>query len=185
MANFSKSGSKSEFSENFDIISGQNDYNPSECIAVPKQKPWYLENGTRYPKPARISQKTGIRNVKLLPQEEPDSDRILNQLMFIPPNYDSIVQSQNVKTILAYNDYSPWWGIKNGDNVFKEHKCSVNTCRFTNNTNETQTADLVLFLESYNHTGEKRPSNQLYALYHSENPAYTHAIKYPGTIDLL
>ena len=148
-------------------------------MAIVKAKPWYLENGTRYPEPATISRKTGIRDAKLLPDEDPGNDRILNQMMFIPPNYDLIVKSKKVKTILAYNGFVYWWNIKNDENVFKTFNCPVHTCRLTKNQTERQTADLVLY-DRYTHTKRKRPPNQLYALYHSENPAKTRPIRYPG-----
>lgn len=161
----------------------QGDYDSSSFIIVTKPlKPWFLENGTRYPEPAKISQKTGIRDAKLLPDEDPGNDRILNQLMFVPPNYESIVHSQKIKTILAYNGYISWWKIKKQENVFKKFNCPVNTCRLTNNQEERQTADLVLFHDRYTHTKRRRPSKQLYALYHSESPIKTRPVKYPGEI---
>lgn len=149
-------------------------------MVVTKAKPWYLVNGTCNPEPASISPNTGIRDAKLLPNEDPGNDRILNQLMFVPPNYDSIVQSKKIKTILAYHGYIYWWNLKEGEDVFKTFKCPVNTCQLIKDKKMIQSADLVLFHDRYVHTEEKRPPKQLYALFHSENPAKTRPVQYPG-----
>jgi glycoprotein 3-alpha-L-fucosyltransferase len=77
-------------------------------------RPWYFTNGVRYPKPARISKKTNKRLAKLMPSENPRCDRITNQLMFVPPNYEAIKESGKLKTILLYNGLGPW-NVKNGD----------------------------------------------------------------------
>ncbi|XP_055309120.1 glycoprotein 3-alpha-L-fucosyltransferase A-like isoform X2 [Sitodiplosis mosellana] len=152
-------------------------------MAVAKTNSWYLQNGTRYPEPATKSQKTGIRDTKLFPDEDPGNDRILNQMMFIPSNYDSILKSKKVKTILAYNGFVYWWKIKKGEDVFKTFNCPVNTCQLTKNRSERQTADLVLFHDRYIHTKRRRPPKQLYALYHSESPAKTRPIRHPDKIN--
>lgn len=77
-------------------------------------RPWYFTNGERYPKPARINKKTNKRLAKLTPSEDPRSDRITNQLMFVPPNYEEIRNSGRLKTILLYNGLGPWNNIKQG-----------------------------------------------------------------------
>jgi hypothetical protein len=76
-------------------------------------RPWYFTNGERYPKAARINKKTGKRLAKLTPAEDIRSDRITNQLMFVPPNYEEIRNEGRLKTILLYNGLGPW-NVKQG-----------------------------------------------------------------------
>lgn len=131
--------------------------------ALVKMKPWYLTGGQRYPKPAKISRKTHKRIAKLLPSEDPWSDRITNQLMFVPPNYNQIVESGKMKTILLYNGLGPW-NIKEGRDVFTKAKCPVNTCKVTAKREVANKADLILYKDYFVPTGVSRPPNQMYAV---------------------
>lgn len=143
------------------------------------EKPWYFKDGKRYPEPATISNVTGIRNAKLLPYEDIGNDRILNQLMFVPPNYDLIKKSGKFKTILLYNAPN-WWEYSEGDDLFKNLECPVDTCQITLDKNKRRTADMVLFHDHYVHANIKRKSHQIYAISHSESPFHTVPFKYPG-----
>lgn len=163
-------------------IPGQNNYDLSSFMVVTEPKPWFFKNGTTYPEPAKISQKTGIRDAKLLSEEDPGNDRILNQLMFVPPNYNSIVKSKKVKIILAYYDSLFWWKPKLDGNIFQKLKCPVDTCRITTNKSEIEIADLVFFYNGYEPVKYKRPSKQIYAIYYYEPPHKGDLIKYPGKI---
>lgn len=78
-------------------------------------RPWYFSNGERYPKPARINKKTNKRLAKLTPAEDVRGDRITNQLMFVPPNYEELKNEGKLKTILLYNGLGPW-NVKQGKN---------------------------------------------------------------------
>lgn len=86
----------------------------SEYDEVSSSRPWYFTNGERYPKPARINKKTKKRLAKLIPSDDVRSDRITNQLMYVPPNYEEIKNEGRVKTILLYNGLGPW-NVKQGD----------------------------------------------------------------------
>lgn len=85
----------------------------SEYDDVSSTRPWYFTNGERYPKPARINKKTKKRLAKLIPGEDVRGDRITNQLMFVPPNYEEIRNEGRLKTILLYNGLGPW-NVKQG-----------------------------------------------------------------------
>jgi glycoprotein 3-alpha-L-fucosyltransferase len=74
---------------------------------VNSARPWYFTDGVRYPKSARINKFTKKRNAHLIPFEDVRSDRITNQLMFVPPNYEKI-KKRKYKTILLYNGLAPW-----------------------------------------------------------------------------
>lgn len=83
---------------------------------------WYFTNGERYPKTARINKKTKKRLAKLIPSEDVRGDRITNQLMFVPPNYEEIKNEGKVKTILLYNGLGPW-NVKQGEEeIFRYHR---------------------------------------------------------------
>lgn len=98
--------------------------NPMEPLA----KPWFFKNGEYYPKPAKIpkkrrGKKAHLQGSKLFPYQDPHSDRIVNQLMYVPPNYEEIKSSGKLKTILLYNGLGPW-NVKAGKNIlyFKERE---------------------------------------------------------------
>jgi glycoprotein 3-alpha-L-fucosyltransferase len=63
---------------------------------------------------ARINKKTNKRLARLTPNEDVRSDRITNQLMFVPPNYDEVRNEGKMKTILVYNGLAPW-NVKQGE----------------------------------------------------------------------
>lgn len=62
------------------------DLEVTESTPISKESlPWYMKNGKRFPKPAKIGP-SGRRVTKLWPGEERGADRIENQLMFYPPD---------------------------------------------------------------------------------------------------
>lgn len=146
-----------------------------------ESKPWYFAGGKRPPKPAKFSRKTRNRIAKLMPSEDPWSDRITNQLMFVPPNYEAIQESGKHKTILVYNGLGPW-NIKHGQDVFRNLKCPVNTCKVTAKRELANQADLILYKDYYIPTGVARPPNQIYMLYFLECPYHTQHVKFPGKL---
>ncbi|KAL7034447.1 hypothetical protein ACKWTF_007968 [Chironomus riparius] len=146
-------------------------------------RPWYFTNGERYPKPARINKKTNKRLAKLTPSEDSRSDRITNQLMFIPPNYEEIRNSGRLKTILLYNGLGPWNNIKQGRAVFTSSKCPVDTCSITQNRDAAKDADLILYKDHFIPTGVPKHPTQLYMLYFLECPYHTQHIKFPDVFN--
>lgn len=78
-----------------------------ETITV-LEKPWFMINGTKFPEPAKINDETSIRIANLTPNEATGEDRIIDQLMFVPPNYEEIKQRGKLKTILLYNGLIAW-----------------------------------------------------------------------------
>lgn len=147
-----------------------------------KLKPWYLSGGQRYPKPSKKSRKTRKRVAKLLPSEDQWNDRITNQLMFVPPNYDAIQESGKFKTILLYNGIGPW-NIKEGRDVFTKNKCPVSTCKVTAKRDVANKADLVLYKDYYVPTNVIRPAHQLYMMYFLECPFHTQHVKFPDVFN--
>ena len=163
-----------------EIISGHSDYDSSGILFVVKAKPWYFTNGTRFPKPATISAKTGIRDAKLLPHEDPGNDRIVNQMMFIPPNYDPSRRKEIMKTIFVPLGLPPWWKLKDGDSAFAN--CPVDACIITGDLKARENADMVMFRQDYIPSNATRPPKQLYAMYYTEPPMFTNHLVHPGKI---
>lgn len=145
-------------------------------------KPWYFAGGKRKPRPARKTRKTRKRVAKLFPHEDIWSDRITNQLMFVPPNYDQTLESQKHKTILLYNGLAPW-NVKKGRETFTNLKCPVYTCNITANREAVHTADLVLYKDYFIPAGVVRPPKQLYMLYFLECPYHTQHVKFPDAFN--
>lgn len=152
----------------------QNDDDTRSILA--KQRPWYFAGGEKNPNSAKIDK----RVAKLLPSEDPLDDRITNQLMFIPSNYEEIRESGRLKTILLY---SGQWDTEEGRDVFVKNKCPVDTCTITHQRDAASTADLIIYKDSFLHTGVSRPPNQLYMLYLLESPYHTSHISSPDVFN--
>lgn len=113
-----------EYVENQQLIDGavdqaifENDEHTKQGLdndeSIVLSRPWYFSNGERFPKPAKINKRTNKRLAKLTPFEDVRSDRITNQLMFIPNNYEDIRNEGKLKNILLYNGLGPW-NVKQG-----------------------------------------------------------------------
>lgn len=132
-----------------------------------------MRGGKVYPKPAKFSKELGHRDAKILPFEDPDSDRFENQLMFVPTNYSQTRDPKKNKTILFYNGLEGWWDIDGKfDRWMSEHKCPVDTCTFTKNHSDVEKADFILFSGQHNELKLNRTPNQIYAFYRLESPIH-------------
>lgn len=134
--------------------------------------PWYFSTGERYPKPAIRNRKTNKRVARLLPSEDPANDRITNQLMFVPTNYEQMRAENRNKVILLFNGLSQW-NVKGGREVFLSNKCPVDTCTLTENREMASKADMLLYKDHYVNTGATRSLNQIYMIYYLECPYHT------------
>lgn len=149
---------------------------------VPTSKAWYFRNGERYPEPMPRRAGRKRRLAKLFPQDDAHSDRIINQLMFVPHNYEEIREEGTLKTILLYNGLGPW-NVKKGRDVFLNSKCPVDTCTLTANKEKAASADLILYKDHYIPTGIHRPSKQIFMIYFLECPYHTQHIKVPDVFN--
>ena len=99
---------------------------------------WFFRQGEYYPKPAHATptrtgqgkrgdvggaggsllrgKKHDPRGAGLFPYQNPHSDRIVNQLMYVPPNYEKVRASGRMKIILLYNGLGPW-NVKQGNRI--------------------------------------------------------------------
>lgn len=130
-----------------------------------EHKFWFFKNGQIRPK------KDAHKKIKLWPEQASHSDRIIDQLLHIPLNYDE----NNVKTILLPHSISSW-DVPMGDYMFKE--CPVSACVLTSNRSEIQTADALLFREFLANFGYVRNpgSRQIWILYRLESPIHSTTI---------
>lgn len=161
--------------------SPHDDYDPDSYSVQILPKPYYFQNGTRYPKPAMDTMVSGVHNPKLFPFEGNESDHIVNQMMYVPPDYN---ENKEIKTILAMNGFADWWNAKEGTGIFSDFKCPVDRCRLTANRSERSIADMIIFQDTFVPTNGTRPPKQIYALYHTENPFSTSPFTNPGKTSL-
>jgi glycoprotein 3-alpha-L-fucosyltransferase len=108
----------------------------------------------------------------LWPEESPNNDRILNQLMYLPKNYEQIKKSQTLKKILLYFG-SRNFGAVNGQQKFLDDNCPVNTCTITVNKLEAPVVDAIIFENMFQRPKHKRDLNQVWILYMLESPLNT------------
>ncbi|XP_065349904.1 glycoprotein 3-alpha-L-fucosyltransferase A isoform X2 [Cloeon dipterum] len=154
-------------------------------------RPWFMAGGERRPVPARRG-RSGRRLAHLWPAEDPNSDRVSDQLMFVPPialaNESSTWREQQsegtrsqqpLKRIVLYNGLSSW-NVKSGRDVFLTNKCPVDTCTITTNKAEVTEAEAVLFKDHFPSQANpwRRPPHQVWILYFLECPYHTQHVKY-------
>lgn len=102
---------------------------------------------------------SGLRTVKLFPSENPTSDRITEQLMYLPSDYSEDVA---LKKILVYNGLATWSPAIAGQTVFLNSKCPVNRCLLTANRDEAKDADAILYKDQFLLPPINRPSYQVW-----------------------
>ncbi|XP_060517098.1 glycoprotein 3-alpha-L-fucosyltransferase A-like isoform X2 [Cylas formicarius] len=137
---------------------------------VEKEKPWYLTDGTMLP----VKTKGPVR---LFP-DQADGDRIIDQLMYIPEDYQGYDSPE--KVILAYTGLGSW-GAKSGPSVFQE--CPVSRCSLTADKSRAADADAIIFKDHFVSPGVPRPMNQIWILYFLECPYHTQSIKFADVIN--
>lgn len=135
---------------------------------APGTKSYYFKKGVKYP----IPQTKGKRVLKLYHAEDPHSDRIINQLMYVPQNYDEIQESGKLKVIYVANGYGTW-NVKRGRDEFLKSKCPVDMCSITAAREKAPSADLIMYKDRMIPLGLKRNPNQLHMLYMLECPYHT------------
>lgn len=151
----------------------------------PKALPYYFKGGTVYPQPAKLSKELGRRDAKLLPFEDPDSDRVENQMMFVPPNYAKIRKSNRTKSIVFYNGIEGLFDVNTKATFFTDRKCLVTTCTLSEKAANAEDADLIIFSGQYTLINLTRTPKQIYAFYrfalfnfHIESLTNSHSVFY-------
>lgn len=147
------------------LIEGLN--NEYDLSNSQNEKLWFFTGGKRFP-----TESPNQRLLKLHPFEDSDNDRITNQLMFVPPNYEQIQEAGKLKTILVFNGFT----FKKGRTEFKHLKCPVDMCTLTDKREQAEVADLILYKDFFSPLGPRKP-HQLTMLYLLESPYHTPSIK--------
>jgi hypothetical protein len=130
-----------------------------------KCRPWLMLGGTRWPLPVAKNSTSGGRMALLSPEEEPGSDRITNQLMFVPPFPPGGESSgQRFKKILFHYGLARWFPLKLGKSMFRDAQCSVDTCTTTLGQKQTTDADAIFYHGMFTHSGHPRTPKQVQAL---------------------
>ncbi|GAB6029232.1 hypothetical protein CHUAL_005000 [Chamberlinius hualienensis] len=150
---------------------------------TPETKYWFMKDGQLRPEAAPVDPNTSQRLARLWP-EEADDDRIIDQLMFVPP---ASPNDKKLKKILLYTGLRDWRPIKAGRQSFVENRCPVDTCEVTADRNEADVADAILFNDHFtlgHQHGEKpRPWWQIWILYLLECPYHTHDVPHQNVIN--
>ncbi|XP_050302319.1 glycoprotein 3-alpha-L-fucosyltransferase A-like [Anthonomus grandis grandis] len=136
----------------------------------PLEKPFFLSGGTLYPSKTKGP-------ARLFP-EQADGDRIVDQLMYVPEDYQEFDTPE--KTILLFSGLGAW-GQRGGSAAFAQ--CPVSRCSLTADRGRASDADAILFKDHVANLGFNRPANQVWILYHLECPYHTQSVKIPESIN--
>ena len=125
-----------------------------------------MSGGTRWPLPAAKSPKSGRRMALLWPEEDAGSDRITNQLMFVPPSPSADESSgHRLKKLLFYYGLGRWFPLKPGREMFRDARCPVDTCTITLNQTQTADADAIVYYNRLAQPDHPRPPRQVRGLH--------------------
>lgn len=91
------------------------------------------------------------------PSQVNGNDRIINQLMYIPEDYDK--DTSALKTILLWHGLDHW--VKPGRVSFLEAECPVSKCTVTDDRLQASKADLILYKDHFVLPGHRRPPRQV------------------------
>ncbi|XP_050515938.1 glycoprotein 3-alpha-L-fucosyltransferase A-like isoform X1 [Diabrotica virgifera virgifera] len=133
-------------------------------------KPWFMKGGTEFP--------GNYRGPPRLFPDQADGDRIVEQLMYVPEDYQGYDTPE--KVILAYNGLGAW-GQKSGSASF--HGCPVNRCTLTDDRSKAADVDAILYKDHFIHPGVARPMKQIWIIYFLECPYHTQSVKFADLIN--
>jgi len=105
-----------------------------------------LLDGTQEPNKAESDPMSGVRISRLWPEENRGSDRVEEQLMFIPPKYQ--YENAPIKNILLYNGVSSWM-VEQGQSEFLSNGCPVNRCIISTDKRKFSSMDAVVFRDEF------------------------------------
>jgi len=146
-----------------------------------QDRPWYMKDGQVRPKNCDIDPQSGDRLAAIFPEEK-DDDRLIEQLMYIPPEGFIAVNQDDpdtpLKKILFWNGASSW-GIRPGRGVFLKEKCPVSSCVIATQRKEASTADLIVFKDHFTMPGIDRNKDQIWMMFMLESPLHTQVFKHP------
>lgn len=176
---------KRKFSGELSVSRNTNSTLEDQPMVPPTNLPYYMKDGSIKPISPVGGESRKKRNLKLFPEEDPTNDRIIDQLMFVPPQQDGDPGDSDapLKTILAWGGLAQWGGVKGGRGEFLKQNCPVSTCALTNDRNQKESADLILFKDSLNKPDFLKPPNQIWMLYMLECPLHTGSVLQPDLVN--
>lgn len=142
-----------------------------DVVGDKQRKPWFMTNGTLWPNPELSSQ------LSIWPEESAE-DRIVNQLMNYPKNYNP--SHQKLKTILLYMGRGGWADLPMGRTKFLSDKCPVDRCYLSTNPKDAEEADAIFFKERFQWPKHRRPAHQIWILFLLECPLHTQLFRNLG-----
>uniref|UniRef100_T1IXX4 Fucosyltransferase n=1 Tax=Strigamia maritima TaxID=126957 RepID=T1IXX4_STRMM len=104
-------------------------------------------------------------------------DRIVNQLMFMPPHMQELTKNgTKLKTILIYDENRRWSALKPGRRTFSG--CPVNTCTFGADPKKTDptNADAIVFGDKFHPAKHRRKPNQVWIFFSLEPPVHSRSL---------
>jgi glycoprotein 3-alpha-L-fucosyltransferase len=140
-------------------------------LNIIRDKPWFMANGTKRP--------TSIMSKLSLWPEESSDDRIVNQLMYLPIDYNQ-TKVNKLKKILLYFGRGGWNDLAMGQTKFLADNCPVNTCSLTANQAEAQFVDAIFFKDRFHWPKHRRWINQVWILFLLECPLHTQLFRNLG-----
>jgi len=102
---------------------------------------------------------TGVRISRLWPEEKEGGDRIEEQLMFIPPNYQ--YENAPMKKIFVHKSDLSDWVVDIGQSEFLSNDCPVDRCTILTSPKLIDSMDAVLFLEGFYDFLQEKNSKQV------------------------
>ena len=113
----------------------------SSSSKIWEKEPWFVRpDGLRQ----SASLSDVFSNLPLFPDEDSFSDRIINQLMYIPANYQPRVKD---KIIYVNNALFTWNRdeINTKENIFRKSQCPVHTCSITIDPSQAAHSHAIIF----------------------------------------
>ena len=106
-------------------------------------KPWFMKDG--YLRPNTFDKI--YSSLAIWPEEDPGSDRIANQLMYLPPDYESAKRRRKLKKIYLFYGRGGWSprDLPMGQTRFLRDNCPVNTCELSMDLKDMESADAIFF----------------------------------------
>lgn len=160
-------------------LSWNNFISDAELADIPKL--WFMKDGYRRPERAKTDRSTNRRKARLWPDED-EGDRIVQQLMYVPPDYPDQEDRNKTKwkKILLYNGIHNWKPLRVGRESFLLDNCPVDTCEVTIDRSQADSSDAILFRD---HIGQyadvaARPAGQVWILYLLECPYHTQSFPF-------
>lgn len=117
-----------------------------------------MTDGKIKPIKSLVNLSTGFKDLHVWPKEQNDGDRIEEQLMFVPSNYE--YENTTMKKILLFNGFL-YWTVSEGQSEFLLNNCPVDRCIITIESNESSNVDAILFRDHFSHPGHKKPDKQV------------------------